>query len=76
MYPPVDQDVERALVELNNMCDLFERQGWPIQAAEAEQLYVSIHHRLGRTVAPDRAKRLMRQLSTIATPRRRSEGIR
>jgi hypothetical protein len=62
-----DLEVERMLIELDQMCDTFERRGWPIQAAEAEQLYANVHRQIGRPVPHARAERLMRELSADAS---------
>jgi hypothetical protein len=68
MHMTIDLEVERMLIELDQMCDTFERRGWRIQAAEAEQLYANVHRRIGRPVPSSRADRLMRELAAAAAP--------
>ncbi len=61
-----DYEIDRMLIELDHMCDMFEQRGWHVQAAEAEQLYTNIHRRIGRAVPHARAERLMRELAVVA----------
>lgn len=72
MHAKSDMEIERVLIELDQMCDTFEKRGWPIQAAEAEELYINIHRRIGRAIPRGRASRLMRELTEASQPRRRA----
>lgn len=67
-----DLEIERILLELDQMCDTFERRGWIGQAAAAEQLYVNIHRQIGKPVPRGRSERLMRELATVAPLIRRA----
>jgi hypothetical protein len=76
MHTAADLEIERVLIELDQMCDAFERRGWLMQAAEAEQLYANIHRRIGRAIPHQRAERLMRELAAFEPPPRRAVGSR
>ena len=72
---PSDLEIERFLIELDQMCEILEHRGWPMQAAEAEQLYVNIHRRIGRAIPHGRAQRLMRELAEAGQFRHRASDF-
>lgn len=71
MSAPSDMEIERVLIELDQMCETFEQRGWPMQAAEAEQLYINVHRRIGRAIPERRTGRLMKELAEAGKLRRR-----
>ena len=72
----LDVEIERVLLELDQMCETLERRGWYAQAADAEQLYANLHRRIGRPMPGGRSSRLMRELMKIGQPVRRTSGLR
>lgn len=75
MHEPSDVEIERLLLQLDMICDMLEQLGWPMQAAEAEQLYVNIHRRIGRPIPHVRAARLMQELAEVGQFRRRASDF-
>jgi hypothetical protein len=76
MATPSDLKIERILIELDQMCDAFERRGWHMQAAEAEQLYANTLRRVGKAVPTSRSHRLMRELAQGVQRSRRATDFR